>query len=106
MRNIVDIPQPVVFDWDEANKNKIWFKHKISTEECEEAFAAKYIFSQPDELHSGTEERNILISKTKKARVLFIVYTLRKNKVRVVSARDMHKREQSFYEKETRSTKI
>lgn len=102
----VDLPEPVEFEWDEANKNKIWSKHKISAEECEEVFATEYIFSQPDELHSDKEDRYILISKTKNERLLFIVYTLRKNKVRVISARGMHKKEQIFYEKEADSAKI
>jgi uncharacterized protein len=106
MKNILDLPEPLEFEWDEPNKNKIWLKHKVSTEECEEAFLTEYVFTQPDALHSVSEERNILISKTKKGRILFIVYTLRKNKVRVVSARDMHKKEQIFYEKEADSSKI
>lgn len=97
------MPQPLEFEWNEANKNKIWLKHKVSTEECEEAFSTEYLFRQSDDLHSHKESRHILISKTKKSRFLFIVYTLRKNKVRVVSARDMHKRELDFYEKEARS---
>lgn len=106
MKNIVDLPKPLEFDWDEANKNKILLKHSVSVEECEEAFATEYLFSQPDELHSGKEERNILISKTKKEKFLFIVYTIRKNKVRVISARGMHEKEKLFYEKEARSAKI
>ena len=103
---IIDLPRPLQFEWDEANKKKVWKKHKISVEECEEAFAADEIFSQPDELHSNKESRYILISKTKKLKYLFIVYTLRKNKVRVISDRSMHIKEQEFYEKEARFAKI
>ena len=55
---------------------KIWLKHKVSSEECEEAFATEELFRQPDELHSHKENRYILISKTKKSRLLFIVYIL------------------------------
>jgi len=102
--DIVDLPEPLEFEWDEANKIKIWLKHKISAEECEEAFSNEQIFRQADELHSIQENRYILISNTKKLRILFIVYTLRKNKVRVISARSMHKKEQSFYEKKTHSS--
>ena len=101
--DIVDLPEPLEFEWDEANKNKIWLKHKVSAEECEEAFAAEYLFRQPDNLHSNKESRHILISRTKKLKYLFIVFTVRKNKVRIVSARHMHKREIKFYEKEARS---
>lgn len=101
--DILDLPEPVEFEWDEANKKKIWLKHKVSAEECEEAFAGQEVFSQPDELHSQKENRYILINKTKKSRFLFIVFALRKNKVRVISARSMHKKEQNFYEKEAGS---
>lgn len=101
--DIIDLPRPLEFEWDEANKKKIWLKHKVSAEECEEVFSTEYLFRQPDELYSKKENRHILISKTKKLRFLFIVYTVRKNKVRVVSARGMHKKEQNFYEKEARS---
>lgn len=103
---ILELPEPLDFEWDEANKDKIWVKHKVSSEECEEAFATQRIFNQPDELHSGKENRHILVSKTKKDRFLFIVFTIRNNKVRVVSARDMHREEQDFYEEEARSAKI
>ena len=103
---IVDLPKPIEFQWDEGNKNKIWSKHQISKEECEEAFATEAIFSQIDELHSQKEERYILISATKKGRMLFIIFTIRSIKVRVISARDMHKKEKNFYEKEARFTKI
>ena len=94
------MPEPLEFEWDKANKEKIWLKHKVSAEECEEAFAIEQIFRQPDELHSDKESRYILIGKTKKLRFLFIVYTIMKNKVRVISARDMHRKEQDFYEEE------
>lgn len=103
MQHIVDIPEPIEFDWDLANKEKIWAKHGVSVEECEDAFVSSSVFTQPDELRSGSEDRYILISKTKNNRYLFIVYTLRKHKVRVISARDMHKKEITFYEKEARS---
>ena len=99
----MDLPKPLEFEWDEANKKKIWLKHKVSAEECEEAFATEHVFRQPDDLHSDKENRHILISKTRKVRFLFIVYTLRTNKARVVSARGMHKKEQNYYEKEARS---
>lgn len=49
--------------------------------------------------HSEQEPRYILLGKTKKERVLFTVFTLRGNYVRIISARDANKKEVSFYEK-------
>ena len=104
--NVVEIPQPLVFEWDKANKDKILAKHNITVEECEEAFQSEDIFIQSDELHSGSEDRYILIGRTKQLRPLFIVFTIRNNSVRVISARNMHKKEIKFYEEKTRTAKI
>ena len=104
--HIIELPDPTLFEWDKGNREKIRLKHRISTEECEEVFQTDDIFIQEDELHSGSEERYILIGRIKKLRSLFIVFTIRNNCVRVISARNMHKKEILYYEKETRLAKI
>jgi uncharacterized DUF497 family protein len=104
--NEVEIPKPLLFEWDKANKTKILTRHKITVEECEEAFLSEDIFIQPDELHSGSEDRYILIGRTKQLRPLFMVFTIRNNSVRVISARNMHRKEINFYEKKARASKI
>ncbi len=93
------IPSPIAFEWDQFNQKKIWMKHKVSLEECEEAFfdPAKKIFQ--DVLHSSTEPRHILLGKTKKQKILFIVFTLRKNRLRIISSRPLNKKEKPLYEK-------
>ena len=57
----------VEFEWDEGNKSKNLKKHQVGDQECEEVFfdQAKRVFK--DILHSGTEERYILLGVTKKA---------------------------------------
>ena len=89
------------FLWDKGNRDKNWIRHGVYLEECEEAFfdPEKKIFS--DALHSGIERRYILLAKTMQKRLLFIVFTIRGRKVRVVSARDLNKKEYHLYEKET-----
>jgi hypothetical protein len=87
------------FEWDRGNKDKNLKKHGVSNEEIEEAFfdVNKKIFT--DVLHSGKEERFKIAAKTQKSRLLFVVFTLRGKKVRVISAKDLNKKEVLLYEK-------
>jgi uncharacterized DUF497 family protein len=65
---------------------------------CEEVLFDKNKKVLKDKLHSGKESRHLIIGKTKRKRRLFIVFTLREKKVRVISARDLNKREIKLYE--------
>ena len=89
------------FLWDRGNLDKNWVKHKVKNTECEEVFSDKKKVQFKDVLHSDKENRFILLGKTKKDRLLFIAFTLRDNEVRVISARDINKRERKLYEKKT-----
>lgn len=93
--------KPIQFIWDKGNIDKNLTKHGITNTECEEVFFddKKVIFK--DVLHSGKELRFIILGKTKFGRLLFIVFTLRKNKIRIISARDINKKEIKLYEKRT-----
>ncbi|MDO8609824.1 MAG: BrnT family toxin [bacterium] len=89
------------FEWDKGNieKNR---KHKVDDKEAEEAFIdeEKVIFK--DKLHTtDLEERFILLGKTKKNRLLYIIFTERKEKIRIISARDVNKKEVYLYEETT-----
>ena len=90
--------ESVVFQWDKGNIDKNWIKHKVADRECEEVFfdENKKIFK--DKLHSRGEERFRIVGKTKKGRLLFVVFTMRRGKVRIISARDINKREVCLYE--------
>jgi hypothetical protein len=101
------LKEPVEFEWDRGNKDKNWQKHKVSVEEIEEAVLSESKKIAKDFFHSKKENRYLLIGETKKQRILFIVFTLRKNKIRVISARDLNKqRERRLYEKTTQTTKV
>jgi uncharacterized DUF497 family protein len=85
------------FDWDEANVLKNWEKHKVKYTEAEEVFVnePKIFFSDP--IHSVKETRYGLYGRTNEGLLLSIAFTVRNSKVRIVSARDMSKREGRFY---------
>ena len=89
------------FEWDSGNSGKNLKKHQVSDEETEEVFSDDRKVQKPDPFHSVKEKRFILLGKTKGERLLFIVYTVRKTKIRVISARDVNQKEKPLYEKIT-----
>ena len=97
----VVLSQPYEFDWDKGNLGKNFKKHGVTDSECEEVFFDERKVQSKDILHSGEEERFILLGKTKESRLLFVVYTLRDNRIRVISARNVNKKERKLYEEKT-----
>ena len=85
------------FQWDEGNTDKSWLRHKVSWTECEEVFFNHPLLVLMDERHSGTEKRYYALGKTNAARLLFVAFTLRGDLIRVVSAREMSRRERKEY---------
>lgn len=86
------------FDWDHGNSEKNSKKHNVSIAESEQVFFNQPILLADDDAHSGKEKRFFILGKTDTARLLFVVFTLRNNLVRVVSARPMSKEERKIYE--------
>ncbi len=98
MTNLNEI---IGFDWNEHNIQKNWLKHSVHFTECEEVFFNEPLLILEDIKHSEIESRFYCLGKTFEDRLLFIVFTLRSNKIRVISARDMNKKEMKEYEKHT-----
>ena len=94
-----DLTQITGFDWNKGNAKKIWNKHSVLASECEEVFFHDPLLLFPDSLHSEKEDRFFVFGRTAQYRLLFIVFTIRNDRVRVISARDMTKREKKEYEK-------
>ena len=103
----VALPEILEFEWNEGNEQKNWIKHEVKAEEAEEPFFTEERLVAEDKLHSTEQEtRFILIGKTRERRMLFIVFTIRKEKIRIISARDADKKEVLLYEKALESTKV
>jgi uncharacterized DUF497 family protein len=94
---MIILNKPIEFEWDKGNSGKNWTRHQVIDQECEEAFFDNGKKMLRDVLHSGKEERYMLLGKTKQQRLLFIVFTIRGVKVRVISARDINKKENKLY---------
>lgn len=87
------------FAWDKGNIGKNQ-KHNVEDQEAEEPFGDEEKYILRDEKHSNeVEERYLLLGKTKSDRKLSIIFTFRGNKIRIISARDMNKKERRRYEK-------
>lgn len=87
------------FEWDKWNLNKSYFKHGVTPKETEEVFFDETSLILPDLKHSQDEKRFIVVGKTLGNNNLFIAFVFRKEKVRVISARRMHREEVLKYEK-------
>ena len=86
------------FEWDVGNLDKSWLKHKVKPVECEEVFFNQPLIIADDAAHSQTEARFFALGQTDAQRKLFVVFTLRAHLIRVISARDMNRKEKKEYE--------
>ena len=85
------------FQWDEGNATKNWEKHDVSQVECEQLFFNRPLIIKHDKAHSREEIRYYALGKTDGARLLFLVFTIRDQRIRVISARNMGPKEQKRY---------
>jgi uncharacterized protein len=95
MNEILD--KCIGFQWDKGNSEKNWESHKVTRNECEQVFFNIPLIISDDKKHSDKENRWFLLGQTDSSRLLFIVFTVRKNLIRVISARDMNKKEKDVY---------
>ncbi len=86
------------FDWDKGNINKNYIKHNVLWIECEEVFFNEPLIAADDKKHSDKEKRYYVLGITNANRKLFIVFTIRSNRIRVISARDMNNKERKIHE--------
>jgi uncharacterized DUF497 family protein len=85
------------FDWDEWNTSKNWEKHRVSPEEAEAIFFCEPLLLRSDAGHSKSELRFAALGKTPEGRGLLVICTVRRQLIRVISARDMNRRESEAY---------
>lgn len=97
---MIDLLQTVGFDWDTGNARKNDDKYGVSAAEAEQVFFNSPLLLLEDAAHSQHEPRLHALGTTDNARRLHIAFTLRRSGtlVRVISARDMHRKERTVYE--------
>ncbi len=94
------LPDPLEFQWDKGNTDKNLVKHGITNQEIEEAFLDDQKVIYKDVFHSMKEDRFIVLGKTRHERCIYVVFTARGPLIRVISARDLNRKEYKYYEKE------
>lgn len=97
---MINWKQVTGFDWDSGNARKSEEKHAVGRFEAEQVFFNHPLLVLADQKHSQDEVRYHALGKSDDARLLHITFTLRANNtlVRVISARDMHRKERNIYE--------
>ena len=86
------------FQWDDENISKNLVKHHVENWACEQIFYNQPLLILGDPKHSLSERRWAAFGKTDTGRPLVVIFSRRGNLVRVISARDMNRKEKKFYE--------
>ncbi len=92
-----EFPEILAFEWDLGNYLKNWEKHGVSPEEIEQVFFNRPLVA-PDLKHSQKERRYLALGETNEKRTLAVIFTIRKQLLRPISARDMSRKERKIYE--------
>jgi uncharacterized DUF497 family protein len=79
--------------------SKNWDRHRVTPEEAEDAFFREPLIVRSDMRHGKSEKRYYALGKTSGERWLFVVFTVRRNLIRVKSARDVNRNERAMYAK-------
>jgi uncharacterized protein len=98
---MIDLKKIIGFEWGQGNIDKSYQKHGITPNEAEEVFLDEDILLLKDIKHSQREERFKAIGKIAKGDILFLAFTVRKNNIRIISARTANKKERRMYEQKT-----
>jgi len=85
------------FQWPAANSGKIGEKHQVTPAECEELFLNRPLIIDDDHEHSKGEQRMYGLGQSDAGRLLFVAFTIRGRLLRVISARDMSRKERRIY---------
>ncbi len=84
------------FEWDTPKAANNYAKHGISFDEAKGVFRDTFAFEKLDDREDYGEERYTLIGMAGN-KLLFVVYTERGEKIRLISARKAEKNEQNAY---------
>ena len=87
------------FEWDSGNEQKN-VKHGVVPPEAEQVFLNEPLLVLDDLKHCDRELCYHALGRTTDGRLLHITFTIRTNKIRIISARDMHRKERVIYEQE------
>ena len=86
------------FEWDSGNQTKNIHKHTVTCKEAEEVFEGRRFVPLGQQIEPVTAEPRFgILGETCRGRLLFLAFTIRNEKIRVISARPMNGKEKSLY---------
>jgi uncharacterized protein len=100
---MVDLSAFESFEWDSGNARKNE-KHGVSQSEAEQVFFNQPLLLLADLKQSGHELRFHALGRTDEDKPLHISFTVRENRIRVISARPMHRKERDIYEQTSQTS--
>jgi uncharacterized protein len=86
------------FEWDENKEAANQSKHRVSFEEAKTVFEDPLYVDFYDPDHSDEEDRYIIVGESRRGRLLIVSYTERDDAIRLISAREVTRREREVYE--------
>lgn len=98
---MINLNKIIAFEWDQGNFDKSYQKHGVIPSETEEVFLDEDILISEDIEHSQQEDRFEVIGKTLEGIILFLVFTVRGDRIRIISARKVNKKERRQYEQKS-----
>ena len=90
----------LAFEWDKQKAKINQRKHNISFEEASTVFDDPLAVNFDDPDHSTGENRYLIRGLSDQGKFLFVSYTDRNNKIRLISARLVTPKERRYYERE------
>ena len=90
--------QSEIFEWDDAKAETNLKKHRVSFFEASTVFDDPFVRIESDSLHSEGELRSTAIGFSAGSKVLLVVYTERRERIRIIGARKATRQERREYE--------
>jgi uncharacterized DUF497 family protein len=87
------------FEWDSGNWRKSELRHGVAAAEAQEVLLNDPL-CQVDARHSDAEQRYVALGVTNEGRRLFVAFTVRRGRVRIISARPMSRKERGIHEED------
>jgi uncharacterized DUF497 family protein len=86
------------FEWDPGKAAANLAKHKVAFSDAATVFGDPLAITYHDSEHSDQEDRFITFGTTAAGRLVAVVHADRSDRIRIISARNMTRRERKQYE--------
>ena len=88
----------MIYEWDPEKAKRNLRDHGVAFEEAATVFLDPLAMTYPDPDHSDAEDREITIGYSTKHRLLFVSHVQRRNRTRIISAREATRKERKQHE--------